>query len=376
MTGSLRHLGGDRWKVTVYAGLDPTGRQRNRSRNFRATTERGAKKAANAVVAELNAELEAAAANQGTVAELGRAFLKFKESRCSPTTMGPYRQIVGQVVRRFGRLPVRDLSGRMIDAWYAELETKGMSAETIGHWHAVLRAMLRQAERWDMVDQVATRKASPPQARTRRVKAPTVGAVQVLLESASGDLRALLRLKAATGMRRGEICGLRWDDIAGDRVRIVRAVIEPRGGGLVVKVPKTEQSARVIRIDPGTVQVLAEHRAALEEQARQLGAELVADAYVFPNLARSPIGRRPRAPSWVSKEWARLRGGAPIRLHDLRHWHATQLLAAGRSPAAVAERLGHSKVTTTLDIYSHAVERDDEQSAELIGSLLTKEIGP
>jgi integrase len=355
MTGSLRHLGGDRWKVTVYAGLDPTGRQRNRSRNFRATTERGAKKAANAVVAELNAELEAAAANQGTVAELGRAFLKFKESRCSPTTMGPYRQIVGQVVRRFGRLPVRDLSGRMIDAWYAELETKGMSAETIGHWHAVLRAMLRQAERWDMVDQVATRKASPPQARTRRVKAPTVGAVQVLLESASGDLRALLRLKAATGMRRGEICGLRWDDI---------------------KVPKTEQSARVIRIDPGTVQVLAEHRAALEEQARQLGAELVADAYVFPNLARSPIGRRPRAPSWVSKEWARLRGGAPIRLHDLRHWHATQLLAAGRSPAAVAERLGHSKVTTTLDIYSHAVERDDEQSAELIGSLLTKEIGP
>jgi integrase len=78
----------------------------------------------------------------------------------------------------------------------------------------------------------------------------------------------------------------------------------------------------------------------------------------------------------VSKEWARLRGGAPIRLHDLRHWHATQLLAAGRSPAAVAERLGHSKVTTTLDIYSHAVERDDEQSAELIGSLLTKEIGP
>jgi integrase len=370
VTGSLRHLGGGRYKVTVYAGHHPDGRQRNRSRNFRAPNERAAKKAANAVVAALLAELEERQQRQGTIAELADEWLKHRARRLSPTTMGPYRQIAAAIVARFGRLQARDLTGRHIDDWYADLEAGGMSPETLGHWHAVLRAMLRQGEKWDMVDHVATRKASPPQARQKAVRAPTVAAVQLLLDQARGDLRALLRLKAATGMRRGEMCGLRWSDVAGDRVRVVRAVVEPRGGGLVVKEPKTEQSKRIIRIDPDTVAVLAGHRATLEEQARQVGAELDPDAYVFPNLVGDPTGRTPRAPSWVSREWARLRGDAPIRLHDLRHWHATQLLAAGRSPAAVAERLGHSKVTTTLNIYSHAVERDDEQAAELIGGLL------
>ncbi|EQD49137.1 integrase family protein, partial [mine drainage metagenome] len=174
---------------------------------------------------------------------------------------------------------------------------------------------------------------------------------------------ALWRLLAVTGMRRGEACGLRWDDVDLEggtlSIRVTRVVV---GHEVVESLPKTAASARSIALDARTIQLLRSHAERQEERRRQLGP-----AYVDSGLVVTWEDGRPVHPSMVTKIFtreARAAGLAPIRLHDLRHSHATAGLEAGVPAKVMSERLGHSSVKTTLDIYSHVSPAIDREAAE------------
>lgn len=380
MTGSLRHVGADRWKLTVYAGRDPvTGRDRHKSRTFAASGEREAKRMANKVAAELDDSIQEAAAQRGTIKDLSDRWLAHKALRCSPVTMDSYRWQASLIVARFGRLPAGDLRGWQIDEWYDELLAKGrpvrkgqerqpMTPGTLLHIHAVLRAMLRQGRKWRIVSTVATEEATPPSQPHRRIRPPTTEAVRALVAQAEGMFAVIVALVAATGMRRGELCGLRWTDLDGNRLMVRRSVAAPKGG-LVVKATKTGRE-RLLLLDAATVRVLDAWRLVLEGEVGQLRRTLADDAFMFPSLGENARGRVPLSPATVTHWWADLRGDATVRLHDLRHWHASELLSSGQSVAVIAERLGHSQVSTTLNVYSAPVEGDDQRAADAIGELL------
>jgi integrase len=175
----------------------------------------------------------------------------------------------------------------------------------------------------------------------------------------------------ATGARRGEVCGLRWSDVDDDMASTVtiRRSVASVAGGTVVKETKT-RAARRIAVDPETMEALAQRRNRAEELAEACRMPFKSDGFVFTS---DPDGSRPLHPDTITGGFQRLRQRAGldgVRLHDLRHLHATQLLAAGVPVRTVSGRLGHANAATTLNVYGHFLEASDRQAADVIGGLL------
>ncbi len=182
-----------------------------------------------------------------------------------------------------------------------------------------------------------------------------------------------IRVMVATGARRAEVYGLRWSnvDLAAGTLDVSRSyTVLPGSRG---DSPTKSRSARTVMLDPDNVTALscgwidAEHASAVcgfsSEQRRP--------GYIF---AMDPTGQRAWRPDSANARWAttRLAAGisASVRLHDLRHFQATQLLDAGVPVPTVAARLGHADGTTTMKIYAHRTQRADQQAADIVGKLL------
>ena len=186
----------------------------------------------------------------------------------------------------------------------------------------------------------------------------------------SPDLACYLILAAATGARRSELIALRWTDADLDTatVSIERGIVSGPDG-LVEKGTKTH-SVRRVSLDAGTVEALADHRQRMMDRAAMCRAAHAPDAFVFSNAADCS---EPWFPDSVSRSFKRLcvKEGMPhVRLHDLRHFVATELLSAGVDVRTVAGRLGHRNAATTLNVYAHFVEQADREAADIIGDVL------
>lgn len=215
--------------------------------------------------------------------------------------------------------------------------------------------------------------ASPPKLRQREISPPAIADVKRMLALADDDepeYGALLRVLTATGARRGEVCGLRWSDLdRSTRTLSITRSIASVAGGTVVKDTKTHASRR-IALDDATIGVLDAQRRRLEERAAACEVVLDPDGYVF---TESADGSEPLHPDTITGRFTRVRKQAGldgVRLHDLRHLHATQLLAAGVPVRTVSGRLGHANAATTLNVYAHFLEASDRQAADVIGGLL------
>jgi integrase len=181
-----------------------------------------------------------------------------------------------------------------------------------------------------------------------------------------------VRVVAATGMRRSEACGLRWSDVdlPTGRLTVARSYVSLPG--VVGDRPTKTRSARTVTLDDGTVEALRTSWRAARQLARFAGVDddIRRAGYVFSFDAD---GARAWRGDTVTGRWERVRraaGVTGVRLHDLRHWQATQLLDAGVPVPTVAARLGHADGTTTMKIYAHRTERADEEAALVVGAAL------
>ena len=270
-------------------------------------------------------------------------------------------------------MPLTELSAWHLDEFYGQLKKRGLSGKTIWNHHATISAALNLAVRWDWVDRNVAKRAEPPSKRHRRIDAPSPADVRRLVEVAterSPSLGTLILLGALTGMRRGEICGLRWSDVDLDDggLEVTQSVVAVPGG-LAAKSTKTDRGRRVC-LDSSAVAALTAHQERATQWADMAGTAIHPDAFVFSNR---PDGRQPLRPDTVTTFFMRLRDdlGLPsVRLHDLRHFTATQLIAAGIDVRTVAGRLGHADASMTLRTYSHALAERDREAADIIGELL------
>jgi len=190
------------------------------------------------------------------------------------------------------------------------------------------------------------------------------------LEAVHDDcLSPLWHTIAMTGMRRGEAIGLRWSDVdlEGGRLAVRRALI-PINREVVVSEPKTAKGRRVIALDPGTVEVLKAQAARQLEEQDDWDEGWVETGLVFTAENGAALD-----PESISRYWRQAvkKSLLPsIRLHDLRHTHATLALQAGIHPKVVSDRLGHATISITLDTYSHAIPAMQEEAAALIAGLV------
>jgi integrase len=358
--GTLQHLGGERWRVRVDAGPDPaTGKRHRVSKTFTANGQRAADKAARRIETAIEDALAERRQRAGSVGELVKDWLIVKQQDLSPTTLREYKRRSKRIVARFDRTPVTSLTGRDLDQWYAALLEAKVSPAEVHHTHLVLRAVLLFGfERGDTVPPV-WRQAHPPKYEPRQVRPPTVGAWRAVLDGLpTGKQWAnAVRILALTGMRRGEVVGLRWDSLGPGYVEVRHSIVEV-DGQLTARIPKGKRE-RTVDVDAAVEAVLVEQR------------EFVAgrSPWVFPDLRADPSGATPRRPGWLSTMWTSNRGdfGADgIGLHALRHAYATVAIDAGAPITAVSEQLGHAKTATTLNIYGH---RSDQGRSAVVAAI-------
>lgn len=358
----------DCWIARVY---DPTRPSKERTRTFgHGVGKRDAAKLAPDVIADLQRAADQAADDKGTVKEYVEKWIRRQRTQLSPTTLaGGYEHICRLIVRRFGSRPIAELSRSEVRDWYDELraQTKPkLSDKTIEHYHQVLRAILYAAVDDEVIARNPIAKLKRPMPTQTELQIPT-SAAMVNLAAIPGDFGRFVRLLAVTGLRRGELIGLAWDDIQpaapidGEPTAIIRVrrAVREHGGDRSIG-PTKSRRTRDVRIGSDGIAVLEEQRQSVLAQTKR--TEVHPSAPVFPDVARDRKGMTPHRPGWASEWWRRWRdelGMEDVRMHSLRHHHATSLLAAGVPLHTVQKRLGHSKPSTTIDIYGHATDEGE-----------------
>ena len=379
MNGSLRQRGANSWELRVYDGTHPdTGRMRYATR-----TVRGSRREATVELAVFATQV-AKPLRQRWIRRSVSCSSRYASATprwAVDTQRQTFSVIKVHLIPRFGHLRVGDLTTAGIDAFYADLRSHGgrdgggLSDGTVHRIHGVLSRALTQAVRWEWVWTNPARHACPPVAHRREIFSPPPHAVAKLLTATqeTPGLHSFFRLAVSTGARRGQLCALRWTDLDFERntVSFARSLAEGPEGGVQI-VPTKNHKRNRVEVDDATMAQVRRHRDHVDERAAAAGVELLPDAYVF---AREADGASPWRPNWVTMMFIRLRddnGLAGHRLHDLRHFMATEMLAAGVPIPVVSARLAHNRVSTTLDVYAHAVPGGDRTAADGLADLLRR----
>jgi len=310
-----------------------------------------------------------------TVAEfLVDSWLPSRATSLRPTTFDAYTRIVDRhVVPRLGHVRLQQLSPHDLDRFYADVLNAGLAPKSVRNMHTMLHKALRDAMRKNLVVRNVADAADPPRlARPgeNEMKTWSPEHLRVFLNEISKHrLGAAYILAATTGMRRGEVIGLRWRDVDLSARRLVIAhTITAVGYKLVEGAPKTNRGRRTIALDVETARLLTEHRDRQRAEKDAVGIGYRDRGLVFAREDGSPVH-----PDYFSQTFDRTvaRLGLPrIRLHDLRHTHATLGLAAGVPVKVMSSRLGHATSAFTQDVYMHAIPELEEAAAEQIAGLV------
>ena len=278
-----------------------------------------------------------------------------------------------------GSRPAATVTAGDLDTLYARLDRDGLGASGIRAWHALISGSFSAAVRWGELDRNVALQARPPAEPRPSGAAPDpelTGRYLAAVESAAPTLGALLRLGALTGARRGELCALRWSDLDVDRrsLTIARALTSPKGHRYL-EGPTKNGRARVIGLSDEALAELVGHRAQREMLCSLAGVELDPAGFIFGPDAYCD-GSAPYRPDYVSRRSREIAVDheLPVELchpHGLRHYFASQGIAAGADVAAMAAVLGHDP-TLLLSTYAHAVDDAKAAAVAAVGRTLAR----
>jgi integrase len=288
------------------------------------------------------------------------------------------------VISRIGEIKLQDLTAAHLNRVYGELLTDGradgdggLSPTSVHRVHGILRKALNDAVRWGLLERNVATLADPPTMRTirasrrRTMRTWSNTELRTFLKHTRGHSRhAIWLVTAFCGLRRSEVLGLRWHDIDLDaRVLTVRATVVPGANGYeLTEEQKSDDSSRTIHLDKITVATLRRQHHAVATAAAAAGPAWQDCALVFPRAGG--IWENPPAVSLAFHRAVSAADVPAIRLHDLRHTHASLLLKSGVNPKVVSERLGHSSVAFTLDTYAHVMPGMQPEAAEAFSDLV------
>jgi integrase len=306
-----------------------------------------------------------------TVEDFLNSWLEASRSSIRDRTYETYETILRIHVTPFvGKKRLARLAPLDLQKLYGERLTAGLSAASVRKVHSIVHRALEQAVRWELVVRNVADLVTPPRIGHRDMTTLSPAQARKLLDIVQADrLGALYVLAITTGMRLGELLALRWKDVdLTDGSLSVRGTLYRAADGLVIGEPKTSGSRRKISLGVSAVEALRSHKVN-QNAERLLAGKWEDNGLVFSNEVGRPIEdtnlrRRSFEPLLVKADLPR------IRFHDLRHTAATLLLAQGVHPKIVSERLGHSRVSITLDLYSHVTPTMQRQAAEAMESIL------
>ena len=378
MRGSITRRGKHSWRLKFDTERDPvTGK-----RTTRLITHRGTRKQAEAELARLLTAHDAGTLVEPSKTTLAVYLRKWIETAATlhltPKSAERYRGLVQhQILPHLGMLALQKLKPAHIADWHGLLLREGgkggtpLAAKSVQYAHRVLHKALSDAVRHELLIRNPAAVVAPPRAASSKIEILTADQVKSVLTALRPTaIYPHVAVLLATGLRRGELCGLQWHDIDLDAARLrVERAIERTGAGLRIKEPKTRSGRRTITLSTGTIDVLREHRQATLETRMALGVgRLPDDAFVFGAPDGSLI-----TPDRLTQTWRRALVALDlprVSLHALRHTHASALISAGTDIVTTSRRLGHGSPAITLAVYAHLFHHSDETAAKAIDAIL------
>jgi integrase len=290
-----------------------------------------------------------------------------------PTTYERYEQIVRIHVRpALGSVKLKNLTPVHVRGLYREKLEAGLSARTVQYIHVTLHKALKQAVQDGLIPRNATEAVKAPQVRREEMRPLSGDQVKVLLEVARGDrLEALYVLAIHTGLRQGELLGLKWEDVdlESGTLRVRRTLVTAKGGP-VLTAPKTKGGRRSVKLTQGAVEALRSHLKHQLQEIDRAGSLWRENGLMFASESGEPLDRR-YLTSCRYKALLKRAELPMIRFHDLRHTCATLLLSKNVNPKIVSEMLGHASIAITLDTYSHVLPNMRDQAAAAMEEALS-----
>ena len=381
MRGNLRKRAKDSWTAQVYLGRDPMGKKRYKSITVKGT-KRDAERVLNDTLNRIgkNAYVEP---TKITFGEYLRQWLRdYAEVQLRPRTVQGYRGMIeAHMIPMLGRIPLTRLTSRDIQQYEATLLRQGrydgrggLSAQSVLHHHRLLFTVLRHAVRSELMVRNVAEAIVPP--RPVRYEHRVLGwpELQSLLDACQHTpYYHIFGLALQTGLRRSEILALRWQDLdlIHGTVMVIRAIHQLKGAAISYTPPKTGRGRKIPLPRPAR-EMLRAHREHQEADAQVLGISVSDESLVFTRPDGSPM--RPNTITRAFADAVKRAGLDGLRLHDLRHTHASLLLSQGTHTKIVSERLGHSTIAITADLYSHLLPGIQEEAADVFGDTWDREI--
>ena len=368
--------GSGNWYAVIDSRDTATGKRKRKWHALAASGKRQAEIECSELIAKINGGtyLEP---SKTSVAQFLDRWLDHIRSQVSPRSHERYAELARKnIAPLLGAVILSKLQPAQISAAYAKALASGrrngkggLSPRTVHHMHRVLKQALGQAQRWQILPRNPCDAVDPPKVERKPLDtydlSQTVAALDALRDT---RMHIPTVLAVLCGLRRGEIAALRWKsvDLAAGKLAVVESM-EQTAKGTRLKETKSGRS-RNVALAATVIDELNAWRVRQAQELLRLGVRPDGDTFVVTQADGSPL--QPRS---ITHEWVRLlgkRGLRRIRFHDLRHAHATHLLASGVHPKVASERLGHSKVGITLDLYSHVMPGMQEDAVAKVDAAL------
>jgi integrase len=371
MAGQIVQRGGSAWLVRVYVGRRADG-----SREYRSRTIKGSRKAAERALTKMLREKDTGqlvVPTRETLAAYLKRWLDLSaKPRVRERTLRDYGQLIHRhIVPVVGSVRLDRLTPLHIQGVYAGMREKGLSERSVQYVHTVLRSALKQAVRWRLLVSNPGDGVDAPRVEKKEREWLSPDEARTFLASVQPDrFYALWAMLLLTGMRPGEALALRWSDITDDGCAQIRRALVCRSGlGKRFEKPKTPRSERTIPLGKLVLGALKAHRKVQAQERLEAGSAYEDGGLVFATRLGKPLDT-----SRISVRFKRLlknvvaRDG--VRLYDLRHTHASLLLAKGVHLKVISERLGHSTITLTADTYGHVMPELQQHATEQMEALV------
>lgn len=381
MKGSVfkRREGDERWSAHVDVGRDENGKRLQRTLSNKFKTEAEAWRWVRKILSDVD-KGDYVHSNALTVGHYLDEWLPGIKSQVKPSTWASYASYTNRhLIPKLGSVPLQALKATHLKRLYSELAQDGsrqdgaaggLSTRSIRYIHAILRLALTDAVKEGLVQKNVALLVDAPRLQQSEMKTWTGEQAKAFLTYVQNDrLAAAWALALSTGLRKGELLGLRWQDVDLDTGRLaVNQTLISVGYKAQFSTPKTDRGKRSIDLDPETAQLLRSHRARQAEERLAWGPAYQDSGLVFTRETGEPI--HPESFSSIFERLVKGSGVPRIRLHDCRHTFASLALAEGINPLIVSRRLGHSSVAFTLDVYGHEMPGDQMEAAKRVAGIL------
>jgi integrase len=381
--GSITRSASGTWSFVIELPESNSRRHQLRRRGF--ATKKAAQAAMTALLADRDRGVMVTPSRVTVGNYLLDVWLPARRSALRPSTAAAYEGVIrNYVLPDLGRTKLQSLNGAALNRLYSVLLTdgrterrrglgSGLAPKTVRNVHGVLTRAMKDAVRWGHIQRNPCDTADPPRGRTPEMRAWTADELRRFVRATETHrLGSIWMLMATTGMRRGEVLGLRWSDIDLETGTVtIRSTRVRYGSVTATSTPKTARGNRTIAIGPTTLAALRAWKRTQASERLLCGSAWQGDHGLVVTKTNGGAPN-PESFSNLFGKLVRRSGLPPIRLHDLRHSYATNALAGGVPVKVLSQRVGHADVGVTLAVYAHVMPGDDEDAARRADALLAE----